>query len=120
MLLDCMEKQIAIARALTDLLENKFKIGKYRFGIDPILGAIPVLGDWFTTGLSLYIVWIGIKLQIPNDKILKMLGNIAVDYLIGLFPVIGDLSDIVYKSNSKNLKILEEFSSKTIQGKIVS
>lgn len=114
-----MEKQLALAKALTDLLENKFRIGKFKFGLDPILGAIPLLGDWLTTSLSLYIVWIAYKMQVPNDKIYKMLGNIFVDYLIGLFPIIGDLSDIVYKSNSKNLKIIEEFSSKVIQGKII-
>lgn len=119
MLITNMEKQLAIARALTDLLENRFGIGKFRFGLDPIIGAIPILGDLITTGLSLYIVWIGMKIKIPNTKIFQMLGNIVIDYFIGLFPVIGDITDIAFKSNSKNIKILEEYASIVVEGKLV-
>lgn len=114
-----MQNHLKLARTLTDLLENKFGIGRFRIGLDPIVGAIPGVGDIITLAMSFYLVWIAIHMKLPQEKILEMIGNIIVDFLIGLFPVVGDITDIVFKANTKNMKILEEFSAGTIEGEVV-
>ena len=114
-----MEMHLRIARALTEFLENKFSIGRFKFGFDPIIGVIPGFGDLVTTVISLYIVWIGIQMRLSQQKIIEMVGNVLVDFLIGLFPIIGDLTDAVFKANSRNMKILEQHLSNIIEGEIV-
>lgn len=115
-----MEPHIKIARTLTDLLENKFGIGKFRIGLDPIIGLIPGVGDMVTLGISSYIVWIGVQLKLPQEKIIEMVGNVIVDFLIGLFPLIGDFSDVLYRANSKNMKIIEQYTNKFVEGEILN
>ena len=94
---------------LTNLLENSFKVGKKRIGLDPLIGLIPVWGDLIGLILSSYIVWIALQAKVPQEKISQMLGNIAFDFMIGLIPIFGDIADFAFKANSKNMKILEEF-----------
>ena len=101
-----MNNHLRTATILTDMLENRFKILGFRFGLDPIIGLIPGFGDLVSFVLSAYIVWIGIQLRLPQDKITLMLGNILLDFMIGIIPVLGDVGDFVFKANSKNLEIL--------------
>ncbi len=115
-----MVDHLRVARILTDLLENKFRIGKFTFGFDPILGFIPGFGDMITFILSLYLVWIGIRLRLPQDKIIEMLSNVLIDLLIGIIPVFGDMTDIIFKANSKNMKILEKYSIRVVELEVVS
>lgn len=114
-----MESHLKLARTLTDLLENKFGVGKFRIGLDPILGLVPGIGDVITLGMSVYLVWIGIQLKLPQEKVIEMVGNVVVDFLIGLFPIVGDLTDVFYKANSKNMKIIEQFTSKVVEGEVL-
>lgn len=115
-----MENHLKTARLLTDLLENKFGIGRFRFGFDPIISAIPGFGDLVTAVLSFYLVWIGMQMRLPQDKIVEMVGNIVMDFLIGLFPVLGDMTDFVFKSNSRNMRILEEYNRNIINGQVIA
>lgn len=115
-----MEKHLKMARFLTDLLENKFGIGGLRFGFDPIIGAIPGFGDVITAIMSFYLVWIGVQMRLPQEKIVEMIGNIMLDFLIGIIPFIGDFADFVYRSNSKNLNILETFAKSVVEGEVIS
>lgn len=100
----------ALAKDLAKLLETQFKIGNLRFGLDAVLGIVPGAGDFVSFLLSLYIVWIGIGLKLPADKVALMLGNIIYDFFLGLVPVLGDLLDITFKANTKNLEIIEQFA----------
>lgn len=109
-----MEKHLRAAEVLTKLLEKQFGIGRFRFGLDPLLGLLPGLGDVIALLISLYLVWIGIKMRIPDKHIARMVRNVMFDFLIGLIPFFGDLSDFVYKANSRNLKILHEYKDKVI------
>lgn len=102
------------ASTLTKLLESQFKVGKHSFGLDPLLGFIPGLGDLFSVVLSFYIIWIGIRVGLPADKIASMIGNIVYDFLIGFIPLLGDIADFAFKANTRNLKILEEFMPEKI------
>jgi hypothetical protein len=99
---------LVFARNLAILLDNRFQIFGLRFGIDPILDIVPGLGDIMGALLSLYLIVIAKKLHIPEEKIALMWRHIIIDFLIGLVPGIGVIGDVFYKSNLKNLRIIEE------------
>lgn len=104
-----MNKHLRAAQYITDLLENRFRILGIRFGLDPILGIFPGFGDIVTAALSAYLVWIAVQMKVPSDVVSKMLQNILVDFLVGIIPVLGDLSDFVYKANTRNMKLLRQY-----------
>ena len=101
-------KHLTVVRKITKLLETKFSVWKFKFGLDPILGLLPGLGDIISAILSFYIVFVAIIHKIPVLKILHMVFNIGFDLIIGAIPLIGDALDFVIKPNIKNLKILEK------------
>lgn len=114
-------KHLKIATSMTHLLEGKFQIGGLKFGLDPILGLIPWFGDLFAFSLSLYLIWIGLVMKLPADKIGEMVKNVVIDLLLGAVPVLGDISDFFYKANSKNLKILQNYQRSDIaEGEILA
>lgn len=106
---------LKVAEALTDLLENRFALFGFRFGLDAVIGLIPWIGDVVTTILSIYLVWIGIRMRLPEEKITRMIGNVVFDFLIGLIPVAGDLADIVFRANTRNLQILHDHLDRVIE-----
>jgi len=101
-------KHLIAVRKITKLLETKFSIWKFKFGIDPILGLLPGIGDIISAVLSFYIVFVAILHKIPLLKIVGMIFNILFDLIIGSIPLIGDVLDFVIKPNVKNLAILEK------------
>ena len=109
-----MKKYLKVASYIADLLDNKFKVLGFRFGLDPILGLIPGGGDLVSLVLSLYIVWISVKAKLPKKKIVEMLRNITFDFVVGLVPLLGDIADLAFKSNIINLRILKEHMEKDI------
>lgn len=94
--------------ALEKLLERAVVVPGIRqpVGLDAIVGLIPVAGDVIGAGLGLYIVWEARNLGISKWQRARMIANIGVDTLLGAIPVAGDLFDFVYRSNSRNLRIL--------------
>lgn len=91
------------------LLERSVPIPglKAKVGLDAILGLVPVGGDVIAALLGLYIVWEARNLNMPKTTMARMLGNVGFDWLIGLVPVVGDAADFVFKSNSRNLKLIK-------------
>ena len=90
-------------------LDAKFQLPgtRFRFGLDGIIGLIPVIGDLLTTGISALFVVDAIKPGARKHTIGRMLANVVVDLLIGLIPIVGDLFDFAFKSNTKNLNLLK-------------
>ncbi len=109
-----MERHLKIASSLTHLLENRFRIFGKKFGLDPILGVIPGIGDVIPIILSFYLVWIAVQLRLPDDKISLMIRNIVIDFFIGIIPLIGDVGDFFYKSNTKNLQIIKTYKPESV------
>jgi hypothetical protein len=77
------------------------------FGIDPILGLIPGLGDVASPVLSLLFIWHGLRLGVPKVVLARMVLNALVDAAVGVIPVVGDLFDFGWKANAWNLALLE-------------
>lgn len=102
------EKHLKIARQITHLLETKFSIWKFKFGLDPILGLVPGAGDTVSALLSFYIVIVAMLHELPTSKVIKMVWNILVDFVVGAIPLLGDLLDFAIHPNTKNLAILEK------------
>ena len=100
---------LARARALTRLLDSAARVPgtNFRFGLDPVLGLIPGLGDVAGAALSGYVVILASRLGAPKSVIVRMLGNVALDTVAGTMPVVGDLFDAGWKSNTRNLALLE-------------
>jgi hypothetical protein len=80
---------------------------KFRLGLNSLIGLPPGAGDAMLTAISLWIVWEGSKLGLPRQKIMRMLGNVAVEAALGSVPVLGDVFDIVWKANLRNLAIID-------------
>lgn len=109
-----MKIHLTVARFLTNLLDRQFSVFGVRFGLDPIIGLIPGIGDLVSFALSLYLIWIAVRLNLPAKKVGAMVQNIVIDLLIGAIPIIGDIGDVVYRANYKNLQILENYVPPTM------
>lgn len=100
--------------ALERLLEGLVEVpglGR-KVGLDALIGLVPVVGDAVTALMGLYLVWEARNLGMPKWKLWQMAGNVGIDSLLGAVPVAGDLFDFVYRSNSKNIKIIRKHLDK--------
>jgi hypothetical protein len=106
---DIHEPALDRVRALARVLDTAIGIPgtKIRFGLDPIIGLVPGLGDVASAVLSGYIVLTGIRLGVSRSVVARMIANVAIDTLVGSVPVVGDLFDASWKSNQKNVALLE-------------
>jgi hypothetical protein len=94
-------------------LDRLFRIPgtEIRFGLDPIIGfLLPVAGDSISTLISMYIVLRSIQYGLPKIIIGKMVFNIALDYVVGSVPFVGDFMDFAIKANTKNVDLLNRFA----------
>ena len=95
--------------AMEQLLERSFTIPgvNYPVGLDSIIGLVPVLGDIVTTVMGAYLVWEAKNLNMPKWKLWRMAGNVGFDALLGAVPVVGDAADFLFRSNTRNLRIVK-------------
>ena len=102
------EERIARIETLVTLLDTALVIPgtNLRFGFDALIGLVPGIGDAVTTALSLWVVKEARALGAPGHLVARMLGNIAIDGLVGAVPLLGDAFDLVWKSNRRNLHLL--------------
>jgi hypothetical protein len=104
-------------RALANSLDARFRIPgtPIRFGWDAILGLIPGAGDAIGGLVGGYGLWVGTRLGAPWVVLARMLFNLAVDVIGGAFPLVGDLFDIGWRGNLRNLALLESWLEKPHQ-----
>ena len=102
--------QMERLRAMSRLLDNAFTIPgtQYRFGLDALIGLVPGLGDAASAIFSSYLVLQASRLGAPKSVVSRMIGNIALDTIVGWIPLLGDLFDVAFKSNIRNMALLEE------------
>lgn len=83
-----------------------------KVGLDAALGLVPVLGDLLTGAMGLYFVWEARNLGLPKWRLAQMMANVGFDTAVGAIPLAGDLFDVLFRSNSRNLKILRRHLDK--------
>jgi hypothetical protein len=79
-----------------------------RIGLDAVLGLVPGVGDAISAALASYIIWEARQLGLPRWKIARMVGNVAVDTALGAIPLAGDVFDVFFKANERNLRIIHD------------
>ena len=96
-------------RKLSRLMDTAIGIPgtKFRIGLDPIIGLVPGAGDLVDTAFSAYLIYLATRFNIPRKTLGKMIYNIGLEAVIGTVPLIGDIFDAFYKSNMRNLALLE-------------
>ncbi len=110
--------------AMEKLLENSFTVPgvNYRIGLDSVVGLVPVVGDFVAAAMGMYLVWEAKNLGMPKWKLWRMTGNVALDTAVGAIPVVGDAIDFVFKSNTRNLRMVKRHldkhhpAARTIEG----
>lgn len=103
-----VERDLARVQWLAKMLDSNFRIAGVRFGWDAIIGLIPVGGDLATAALALYPVWLAGRHELGSLTIARMLGNVAIDAIVGAVPILGDIFDIAWKANRRNLALFEQ------------
>lgn len=96
-------------RKWATLLDSAFQVPgtQMRFGLDPLVGLIPGIGDIITGFFSMMMLVHGVRLRVPKVVLARMTLNVAVDLVVGAVPLLGDLFDAGYKANLRNLALLE-------------
>jgi hypothetical protein len=82
---------------------------KIRFGLDPLIGLIPGAGDAVTTALSAYVVYEAYRAGLPPLLVLRMAINVVIDLIVGALPILGDIGDVFWRANQRNLKIFDDY-----------
>lgn len=104
------QEQREQVRKLAELLDSRFQLPfGWKIGWDGIIGFIPGLGDLVTNALSFYVVYQAAMLGCPPSVLLRMGGNILVDNVIDSLPLVGPVFDFVWKSNNRNLALMETY-----------
>jgi hypothetical protein len=100
--------------ALEMLLERAFHIPgtKIPFGLDSVIGLVPVLGDVVTAAMGAYMVWEARNLGMSKWQLTRMAANVGIDTAVGAIPLLGDAFDLIWRSNSKNLRIIKKHLDK--------
>jgi len=108
---------IFFARFLADLLDQRFTIPgtSIRIGLDPLISLIPGIGDAVANIAGSAILLIGVQLGLPRIVLLRMGMNIAVNTALGLIPIVGDIASIWFRSNVKNVELLEKHATSETQ-----
>ena len=108
------EQRLARLDAVAKLLDVAFILPgtNIRYGIDGIIGLIPVVGDIVATALSLWLVREARALGAPWHVTARMLGNVAVQGVVGAVPVAGDAFDVLFRANMRNVRLLRRWMDK--------
>jgi hypothetical protein len=105
-------KNFEMAKYMADLLDRRFTIPgtSIRIGLDPIFGLIPGVGDTIASLAGTFILFLAAQAQLPKIVLVRMSLNIALNGMIGAMPILGDLFSVWFKSNVRNVQLLERYA----------
>jgi hypothetical protein len=108
------EQRFARLEAIGNLLDTAFIVPgtNVRYGIDGLIGLIPVFGDIITTAIALWVVREARVLGAPRHLVARMLANVAIDGAVGAVPLVGDAFDVAFKANVRNIRLLRKWMDK--------
>jgi hypothetical protein len=104
-------RELELLRRIARLFDQAFPVPgtNWRFGMDALFGLVPGLGDIAGGIVAVYALRVARRVGAPGALQLRMLGNIALDAIVGTVPLVGDLFDFAYKAQTRNLALLEEW-----------
>jgi hypothetical protein len=104
---DDRSKRINRLKVLSVLLDSAFQIPgtKIRIGLDSILGLVPGIGDLTTSFFSIYLIKEAAILGVRPKALAHMVRNVVLDFSVGLVPILGDIFDVTWRSNKRNVDI---------------
>ena len=113
--------------AMEVLLERAFTVPVtgHRIGLDAVIGLVPVVGDIVAAAMGAWLIWEGRNLGMSKFHLARMTGNLAFDTAIGAVPLVGDAFDFLFRSNTRNLRIVKRWLDKhhpetrTIEGEVI-
>jgi hypothetical protein len=107
--LKAIDSRVARARTFAKMLDSAARVPgtNIRVGLDSLLGLIPGVGDATGAIFSGYLILLASRMGLPRETITRMVVNVAIDTIVGGIPVLGDLFDIGWKSNMKNVELLQ-------------
>lgn len=94
---------------LATLLDAQFRLPgtEVRFGLDALLGLIPGIGDTLVALPGVYIIARAHRIGVPRHLLVRMAANLGIDWLVGAVPVLGDIFDVAFKANRRNVNLLK-------------
>lgn len=107
------QERLARLDALANFMDSAVVIPgtNVRFGADALIGLVPGIGDVLSAGISCVIVLEARRMGAPAHVITRMIGNIAIDGVVGAIPVLGDLFDVAFRANLRNMRLLRRHFS---------
>jgi hypothetical protein len=111
------EEEVVRLENMADWMDSRFRIPgtNVRFGLDGIFGLIPGLGDGVTALPAVYLIMSAQRLGASKWLMTRMAGNVGIDMLLGAIPLVGDLFDIGFKANRRNVALLRRHLEETGQ-----
>jgi hypothetical protein len=109
MAVDRNEQALALLRRWARLFDAAFRIPgtSFRFGLDPLIGLVPGIGDLASPLLTIFILWQAARMRVPKVVVARMVLNALIDAGLGAIPVVGDAFDFAWRSNEWNMALLE-------------
>lgn len=101
--------ELQAAQYWAKLTDSRFSVLGVGFGLDSLVGLIPVFGDALMLLPALRVYWLGRAMGVPLRIQIRMLFNILLDLLVGSVPVLGDLFDLFFKANQANFRLIENW-----------
>ena len=108
------ETDLQRARKLAELMDSKFSVAGIRFGVDSIIGLIPGVGDLVSAAIGMYPLYVAQRHGLGKVLKSRMVANMLVDFVVGAVPLLGDVFDLGFKSNLKNVRLLEKALEKAV------
>ncbi len=102
------DRRLTRMRFLSQWLDNAIVLpGGYRIGLDPLMGLLPGIGDFLAGTLSVWLIYDAARLGIATPTLARMALNVIIDTCAGSVPIVGDVMDAVWKSNARNMRLVE-------------
>ena len=101
-------EEVAGFDRFSDLMDTRFRIAGVPFGLDSLLGLLPVAGDAVTGAAGLYALGTALRLKLPVTAHIQIIWNLVVDVVIGSVPLAGDVFDFFFRSHRRNFRVVEK------------